>query len=69
MVHPKKAENLNSANCAGKFDILPALDKDGEKLYATGQLTAVAGRRAVSLEQDEIARLRAKSKLQQWRAV
>jgi hypothetical protein len=39
------------------------------KLYAAGQLTAVASRRAVGLEQDEIARLRAQNKLQQWRAV
>ena len=69
LVLHKKAENLNYANCAEKFDVLPKLDKDWEKLYAAGQLTAVADRRAAGLEQDEIDRLRAQNKFEQWRAV
>ena len=59
VVRHRKAENLSYADCAEKFDILPKLVKDWEKLYEAGQLTAVAGRRAVSPEQAEITRLRA----------
>ena len=59
VVRHKKAENLSPAECARKFDVLPKLIQRWEKQYEAGELTALAGRRAVSPEQAEIARLRA----------
>ena len=59
VVRHKKAENLSTADCARKFDVLPKLIQHWEKQYDAGQLTVAAGRRAVSPEQEEIARLRA----------
>ena len=59
VVRHKKAENLSLAECGRKFEILPKLIQQWEKQYAAGQLTLEAGRRAVSPEQAEIARLRA----------
>ena len=55
----KKAENLSTADCARKFDVLPKLTQHWERQYDAGQLTVAAGRRAVSPEQAEITRLRA----------
>ena len=59
VVRHKKAENLSRAECARKFEVVPKLIEQWEKLYDAGQLTVAAGRRAVSPEQAEIARLRA----------
>jgi transposase len=59
VVRHKKAENLNFAECGRKFDVLPKLVREWERLYEAGQLTVAAGRRAVSPEQAEITRLRA----------
>jgi transposase len=59
VVRHKKAENLNFAECGRKFDVLPKLVQEWERLYEAGQLTLAAGRRAVSPEQAEITRLRA----------
>ena len=59
VVRHKKAENLSLADCGRKFDVLPKLIQQWEKQYEAGQLTAAAGRRAVSPEQAEITRLRA----------
>lgn len=59
VVRHRKAENLSFAECGRKFEILPKLIQAWEKQYEAGQLTAVAGRRAVSPEQAENARLRA----------
>ena len=58
VVRHKKAENLTPAECGRKFDVLPKLIVQWEKQYEAGQLTAAAGRRAVSPEQAEITRLR-----------
>ena len=55
----EKAENLSTADCARKFDVLPKLIQHWERQYDAGQLTVAAGRRAVSPEQAEITRLRA----------
>jgi transposase len=59
VVRHMKAENLNYADCGRKFDVSPKMVQDWERLYEAGQLTAAAGRRAVSPEQAEITRLRA----------
>ena len=59
VVRHKKAENLSPADCGRKFDVLPKLIQPWEKQYEAGQLTQAAGRRAVSLEQAVITRLRA----------
>lgn len=59
VVRHKKAENLSLAECGRKFAVLPKLIQQWEKQYEAGQLTTVAGRRAVSPEQAEISRLRA----------
>ena len=65
VVRHKKAENLSlvalghSAECGRKFDVSPKLIQQWEKQYEAGQLTQVAGRRAVSPGQAEITRLRA----------
>lgn len=59
VVRHKKAENLNFAECGRKFDVLPKLIQHWEKQYEAGELTVLAGRRAISPEQAEIARLRA----------
>src|SRR5450631_4442883 len=59
VVRHKKAENLSLAECGRKFEVLPKLIQQWEKQYEAGQLTAAAGRRAVSPEQAEITRLRA----------
>ncbi|MFN8704928.1 MAG: transposase [Rhodospirillales bacterium] len=59
VVRHKKAENLSPAECSRKFDVLPKLIQRWEKQYEAGELTALAGRRAVSPEQAEITRLRA----------
>ena len=59
VVRHRKAENLSFAECGRKFEVLPKLIQGWEKQYESGQLTTAAGRRAVSPEQAEIARLRA----------
>ena len=59
VVRHKKAENISTADCARKFDVLPKQIQHWEKQYEAGQLTVAAGRRAVSPEQAEITRLRA----------
>ena len=59
VVRHKKAENLSFIETCKKFDVLPQLVQQWEKLYESGQLTAAAGRRTVSPEQTEIARLKA----------
>ncbi len=59
VVRHKKAENLSFADCGRKFEVLPKLIQQWEKQYEAGQLTLAAGRRAVSPEQAENARLRA----------
>ena len=56
----KKAENLSLPECGRKFEVLPKLIRDWEKQYDAGQITVASGRRAVSQEQAEITRLRAK---------
>ena len=59
VVRHKKAENLSWTECGRKFDVLPKLIQQWERPYEVGELTAAAGRRAVSPEQAEITRLRA----------
>ena len=59
VVRHKKAENLSWAQCGRKFEVLPKLVQQWERPYEAGELTAAAGRRAVSPEQAEITRLRA----------
>ena len=59
VVRHKKAENLSWAECGRKFEVLPKLVQQWERQYEAGELTAAAGRRAVSPEQAEITRLRA----------
>ena len=59
VIRHKKAENLSFNQCGEKFDVLPKLVQRWEKQYEAGELTASAGRRAVSPEQAEITRLRA----------
>ena len=61
VVRHKKAENLSFVETGKKFDVLPKLVQQWEKLYESGQLTAAAGRRTVSPEQAEIARMRAEN--------
>ncbi|NJL18681.1 MAG: transposase [Nitrospira sp.] len=61
VVRHKKAENLSLAQTGKKFDVLPKLVKDWERLYEAGELTEEAGRRAVSPEQAEIARMKAEN--------
>ncbi len=59
VVRHKKAENISTAGCARKFDVLPRLIQHWGKQYDAGQLTVAAGRRVVSPGQEEITRLRA----------
>jgi transposase-like protein len=59
VVHHRKTENLSLAECGRKFDVLPKLVQWWKKQYEAGQLTAAAGRCAVSREQTETIRLRA----------
>ena len=59
VVRHKRAENLSFVETGKKFDVLPKLVQQWETLYESGQLTAAAGRRTVSPEQAEIARLKA----------
>ena len=59
LVHHKKAEHLGFVETGKKFDVLPKLVQQWEKLYESGKLTVEAGRRSVSPEQAEIARLKA----------
>ncbi len=54
VVRYKKAENLTWAECGRQFNVLPKLVQPWEKQYEVCQLTAVAGRQAVSPEQAEI---------------
>ena len=58
-VQHQKVENLIWAECGRKFEVLPKLVQQWERPYEAGELTAAAGRRAVSPEQAEITRLRA----------
>ena len=57
-VRHKKADNLSFVETGKKFDVLPKLVQQSEKLYESGLLTAAAGRRTVSPGQAEIARLK-----------
>ena len=59
VVRHKKAENLTATQTGAKFDLLPKLVQQWEKQYQAGALTQDAGRRTVSPEQAEIARLKA----------
>ena len=59
VVRHKKAEYLRFGETGKKFDVLPKLVQQWEKLYESGRITAAAGRRRVSPEQAEIARLKA----------
>ena len=61
VVRHKKAENLNFAETGKKFDVLPKLVQQWEKQYQAGALTQDAGRRTVSPEQAEIARMKAEN--------
>ncbi len=61
VVRHKKAESLSFVETGKKFDVLPKLVQQWEKLYESGQLTAAAGRRTVSPEQAEIGRMRAEN--------
>ncbi len=58
VVRHKKAENLSFVETGKKFDVLPKLVQQWEKLYESGQLTVAAGRRTVSPEQAEIGRMK-----------
>ena len=58
VVRHKKAESLSFVETGKKFDVLPKLVQQWEKLYEGGQLTAAAGRRTVSPEQAEIGRMK-----------
>jgi transposase len=58
VVRHKKAENLSFVETGKKFDVLPKLVQQWEKLYESGRLTVEAGRRTVSPEQAEIACMR-----------
>jgi transposase len=59
VVRHKKAENLNFDQCGRKFDISGKQVQRWEVLYDAGELTLGAGRKLVSPEQAELARLRA----------
>ena len=48
VVRHKKAENLSFVETGKKFDVLPKLVQQWEKLYESGQLTAAAEPRTVS---------------------
>ncbi len=61
MVGHKKAENLTATQTGSKFDVSPKLVQQWEKLYEAGALTQAAGRRTVSPEQAEIARMKAEN--------
>ena len=61
VVRHKKAENLNFAETGKQFDVLPKLVQQWEKQYQAGALTQDAGRRTVSPEQAEIARMKAEN--------
>ena len=61
VVRHKKAENLSFAETGKKFDVLPELVQQWEKLYESGRLTVEAGRRQVSPEQAEIGRMKAEN--------
>ena len=49
VVRHKTAENLSFVETGKKFDVLPNLVQQWEKLYEAGALTQGAGRRAVPL--------------------
>ena len=49
VVRYKKAESLSFVETGKKFDVLPKLVQQWEKLYESGQLTAAVGRRTVSM--------------------
>ena len=70
VVRHKKAENLSFVETGKKFDVLPKLVQQWEKLYEAGALTQGAGRRAVSPEQAEIGRMKSElSKLKMENAI
>ncbi len=70
VVRHKKAEILSFVETGQKFDVLPNLVQQWEKLYEAGALPHSAGRRAVSAEQAEIGRMkRARSKLKMENAI
>ena len=58
VVRHKKAENLTATQTGAKFDLLAKLVQQWEKQYEAGALTQDAGRRTVSPEQAEIARMK-----------
>ena len=59
VVRHKLAENLRAKQTRAKFDLPPKLVQQWEKQYQAGALTQDAGRRTVSPEQAEIARMKA----------
>ena len=61
VVRHKLAENLTFTQTGAKFDLLPKLVQQWEKQYQAGALTQDAGRRTVSPEQAEIARMKAEN--------
>lgn len=61
VVRHKLAENLTATQTGAKFDLLPKLVQQWEKQYQAGALTQDAGRRTVSPEQAEIARMKAEN--------
>ena len=61
VVRHRKAEHLSFAEVGKKFDVLPKLVQQWEKQYEAGALTREAGRRQVSPEQAEIARMKAEN--------
>jgi transposase len=61
VVRHKRAENLSWAETGRKFDVLPKLVQQWERLYERGLLTPQAGRRAVSPEQAQLSRMRSEN--------
>jgi len=61
VVRHKLVENRTATQTGAKFDLLPKLVQQWEKQYQAGALTQDAGRRTVSPEQAEIARMTAEN--------
>ena len=61
VVRHELVENLTATQTGAKFDLLPKLVQQWEKQYQAGALTQDAGRRTVSPEQPEIARMKAEN--------
>jgi transposase len=69
-VRHKRAESLTLIETGRKFDLLAKLVQRWEQQHAAGELTQEAGRRSVSSEQAEVARMRSElSRLEMENAI